>query len=283
MATYQQLLKEGEQIVRKKGLEASAVKLLLLHFSQLSNTDLYLSLHQECPSEDAEFFKQGIRQYVEEGVPVQYIIGYVYFYGYRFFVSPTVLIPRFETEELVANVLIHYDEMFQGQIVDCFDIGTGSGCLAISLKLEEPNLQVWASDISDSALAMAKKNAQALGADVTFYQGDLLEPFQGRKADIIVSNPPYIPDDEVVDPIIKNNEPHLALFGGKDGLKFYHKILEQAKTIVRETFLIAFEHAYDKAEELRAIAAFHFPDASIHTEKDLQGKDRMTFIKRVRE
>lgn len=282
MATYQQLLKEGEQIVRKKGLEPSAVKLLLLHFSKLSNTDLYLSLGKECPDSDAKDFKEGLRQYVEEGIPVQYIIGYVYFYGYRFFVSPTVLIPRFETEELVANVLIHYDEMFQNQVVECFDIGTGSGCLAIALKLEEPHLQVSASDISASALDMAKQNAIALGADVTFYQGDLLQPFQGRKVDIIVSNPPYIPDDEVVDPIIKNNEPHLALFGGKDGLKFYRTILEQAKGLVKDTFLIAFEHAYDKAEELRSLASLHFPDASIHTQKDLQGKDRMTFIKRVK-
>ena len=281
MATYLTLLHQAEKKARTKGLESSGVKMLLLHFSNLSASHLYGSLHQECPKEVEISFLEGLHRYFELLEPVQYIIGYVYFYGYRFKVGPNVLIPRFETEELVANVLLHYDELFPNQEVSLIDIGTGSGCLAIALKLEEPRLQVEASDISHEALETARANAEALQADVVFHQGDLCAPFFGRTFDISVSNPPYIPNAEVVEDIILKNEPHLALFGGEDGLTFYRQILTQAKSLMKPTFLIAFEHAYDKANEIQALAKAAFPNASVETMKDLQGKDRMTFIKQV--
>jgi len=106
----------------------------------------------------------------------------------------------------------------------------------------------------------------------------MLAPLEGQKFDILVSNPPYIPAAEVVDPIIRNNEPSVALYGGDDGLKFYRIILANAKPILNDRFVIAFEHAYDKKAEIQALAKAAFPTAGIETIKDMQGKDRMTII-----
>ncbi|HOO43909.1 MAG TPA: peptide chain release factor N(5)-glutamine methyltransferase [Bacillota bacterium] len=279
MATYRQALDFANKILRRNGKESSAGKLLLLHFSGLEPTELYSRYETEMPEKNYLDFIDGISKHVDENIPVQHIIGYVYFYGYRFIVNDQVLIPRFETEELVANVLMLYDEYFSGQMVEVVDIGTGSGCLALTLKKEEPeHMQVTATDISESAISTAKENALALDVDVEFIVGDMLKPLTGRRFDILVSNPPYIPQNEEVDSIIYDNEPHVALFGGDDGLKFYRMILSEAHTILKQKSFIAFEHGYDKADQLRTLAKSFFPEANIYTLKDMQSRDRMTFI-----
>ncbi|MCK4551469.1 MAG: peptide chain release factor N(5)-glutamine methyltransferase [Tenericutes bacterium] len=279
MSSYKTALDKANKLIRKKGKEISAARLLLLHFSCLLPTDLYLNYEKEMPEEVYNNFFEGLNLYLEDNIPVQQIMGYVYFYGYKFIVNNQVLIPRFETEELVVNVLMLYDEYFQSQKVDLVDVGTGSGCLAITLKKEEANnMTVTATDISANALDVAKDNAKNLGVEVEFLQGDMLKPLQGRRFDILVSNPPYIPKNEKVDNIIYDNEPHVALFGGQDGLRFYKEILENAKTILKPKSIIAFEHGYDKANELQEIASRYYPDAKIFTIKDMQKLDRMTFI-----
>lgn len=278
MATYQEILRNAERHAHQKRVEASAMKLLLLHFAGLSPTELYTSLDRSMPEENQKAFETAVMRHIEEHVPVQYLVGHVWFYGYRFLVDDRVLIPRFETEELVANVLVQYDETFAGQPVDLVDVGTGSGCLAITLAMEEPRLTVTATDISESALAVAKDNAAAIGAQISFLSGDMLAPLQGRKFDILVSNPPYIPAGEALAPVIAGHEPDVALFGGDDGLKFYRIILAGAAAILKPKSFLAFEHGYDKAAELRKIASVHFPSARIYTLADLQGRDRMTFI-----
>jgi len=279
MISYKKALEEANKLIRKSGKEPSAAKLLLLHFSRLEPTELYLKYEDSMPEAVYSDFITAVHRHVDDFIPVQHIIGYVYFYGYRFIVNESVLIPRFETEELVANVLMLYDEYFAGWKIDLVDIGTGSGCLAITLKKEEPELiTAVATDISEEAIATAKKNSEALATEVEFVIGDMLEPLKGRKFDIIVSNPPYIPLDEAVEPIIYDNEPHVALFGGEDGLRFYREILSQAHTILKDKSIIAFEHGYDKAKELRNIAKQYFPQSIIYTLKDMQDRDRMTFV-----
>ncbi len=279
MSSYKEALELANKLTRRKHKETSATKLLMLHFSGLEPTDLYIKYETEMPQDHYHKFFEALNLYLEENKPVQQIIGFVYFYGYKFLVDDRVLIPRFETEELVANVLMLYDEHFQGKKVNLVDIGTGSGCLAISLKKEEEsNFTVLATDISNDAIDVAKENAKLNHADVEFLIGDMLDPVKHMTFDILVSNPPYIPTDEEVDKLIYDNEPHVALFGGNDGLKFYRQILENANHILNEQAIIAFEHGYDTAEKLREIAKQNFPNAKIFTLKDMQSKDRMTFV-----
>lgn len=278
MPTYREVLHINEQYALDNNKEDSGVKILLLHFSNMDSTTLLMNLDQEIPEDIYAEFLYGVDRYVTKNIPVQHITGFEYFYGHKFKVNNHVLIPRFETEELVANMLMFYDDVFEGATVDVVDIGTGSGCLAVTLSVEEANMNVTATDISEDALAVAKENNDTLGGSVTFLHGNLLEPLVGKKFDIIVSNPPYIPDDEYVDELITENEPHLALFGGKDGLDFYRRILEGANDLLNERFIIGFEHAYNKAKELKKLIKTHFSNVEIIQKKDMQGKDRMTFI-----
>jgi release factor glutamine methyltransferase len=280
MPTYREILRINEQYALDNDKEDSAVKILLLHFAAMTSSELLLHLDDEMPDDQYQDFLYAVDRYVTKDIPVQHITGKEWFFGYEFLVSPDVLIPRFETEELVANTLLLYDEVFESRPVNALDIGTGSGCLAITLRLEEPNMTMTATDISDDALAIAKENAIRLNADVTFLQGDLLEPVQGQRFDLVVANPPYIPDAEYVETIVKDREPHIALFGGADGLDLYRRILKGLPGILNERYLIAFEHGFDKAKQLRRLIESALPEATIVAKKDMQGKDRMMFAYR---
>ena len=157
------------------------------------------------------------------------------------------------------------------------DIGTGSGAIAIALKKEEPRFEVHASDISSDALKVARENALLNEADIHFYQGSMCEPMieAGLKLDVLVSNPPYIKADEKLESSVVDYEPHVALFGGDDGLKFYRMILADAKKLVKEDGLIFFEMGYDQRDNLTRLAREHFPDAQIEVFKELGHNDRM--------
>ena len=155
---------------------------------------------------------------LNKGIPVQYIVGNVDFYGYNFKVNENVLIPRFETEELVEKTIKYINKYFNKK-VDILDLGTGSGCIAITLK-KELDCNVDAVDISPKALEIAKLNAKNNNVDITFYEGDMLSPIN-KKYDVIISNPPYIAYDEEIMDVVKNNEPHVALFGGRLSFSFY--------------------------------------------------------------
>lgn len=275
--TYRTLLNKAIKRIEQTELETEAAKWLLMHVSNLTPAQFYLAFNEEVTPEVEARFMSGIERYLNY-VPIQHIIGYQTFYGYDFIVNEDVLIPRRETEELVEQVLYYYDDHFQGQKIDLCDIGTGSGCIAITLSKEEPNLNVVAADISAKALVVAKQNNDKLGANVRFFEGDLLSPLKGMKFDIIVSNPPYIPNQEDVAKIVKTHEPNIALFGGDTGLIFYERILKDAKNYLKDKGLIAFEHAYDKRQELYDLAKHYYPQATIIQLKDLSGKDRMTLI-----
>ena len=275
---YQKLI----QIASKKALELDkeegAVVLLIEYAASFKSSDLYNNIHKEVPKEVLEKFESLFNSYLYENKPVQYLIGKSCFYGYDFIVNEDVLIPRFETEELVENILYRYDKYFKNKQVDVCDLATGSGCIAITLAKEEANMKVIATDISDKALEVAKLNNQNLGTNVEFLQGDMLKPLDDRKFDIFVSNPPYIPEEENVDSLVKDNEPNIALFGGKDGMKFYRIILSEVKSYLKEKAMICFEHGFDKKEAMLELAKTYFPNSKVEVLKDLEGKDRMTFI-----
>ncbi len=276
--TYQKFIREKEKIAVENDKEESAVILLLEHVTKLETNYLYMRMQEEIEDNIVKEFNKIFDVYLYENKPIQYLIGYTNFYGYDFIVNEDVLIPRCETEELVENILYRYDEHFKGKKVNVCDLATGSGCIAISLDLEEPNMNVIGTDISDAALKVAKMNNEKMNANVKFLQGDMLEPLKGMKFDIFVSNPPYIPDDEEVMSLVKDNEPNIALFGGSDGMKFYRIILSQVKNYLNDKALIAFEHGYDKKKEMIALANEYFPNSRVEVLKDLEGRDRMTFI-----
>ena len=269
-------IKENEALENDK--EESAVVLLLEYVLNLETQALYIKMNDEISNEDINRFNELWSQYLNENKPIQYLIGTSCFYGYDLIVTPDVLIPRYETEELVENILYRYDEHFGKKDVDVCDLATGSGCIAIALAKEEKHMHVVATDISKEALKVAKLNNEKFNAGVTFLMGDMLEPLKGKKFDIFVSNPPYIPDNEEVMSLVKDNEPNIALFGGEDGMKFYRIILKNVKNYLKKKAIIAFEHGYDKKEEMIKLANTYFPNSKVEVIKDLEGRDRMTFI-----
>lgn len=275
---YERFLKEKEALALSLGKEESAALIYLMHVTGYDSTSLYIHMFDEISEEVIDKFNEGFNRYLYHNEPIQYLTNYQTFFGYDFYVDNRVLIPRFETEELVENVLMYYDEFFYGKEVDLCDIGTGSGAIAISLSKEEPLMKVVASDISKEALEVAEINNQKFDANVTFLLGSMVEPLVGKKFDIIVSNPPYIPNNEEVQSLVKDNEPNVALFGGEDGLDFYRIILRDAKLIMKEKVLIAFEHGYNKNQEIEDLAHLYFPTAKVVHKKDMQGRDRMSFI-----
>lgn len=277
--TYQKLINKGKKLAREKGLEEEAIKLIVLELSGLDGAAFFMNLNSEVEKELEDKINEAIDKYLS-GLPAQHIIGYSYFYGYKMIVNSSVLIPRPETEELVGLVLSYYDDYFDGKKVEVVDVGTGSGNIAIALAKEEANMHLTATDISSDALLIAKQNAINNDADVTFLQGNMLDPLidKGLKFDILVSNPPYIPDDEYVEPLVKDNEPNIALFGGDKGMKFYKEILENAKNVLKPNALLLFEHSHKTKTEMLHLANQCFPNCQAEVLKDLNGKDRFLVI-----
>ena len=212
---------------------------------------------------------------LNKGIPVQYIVGNVDFYGYNFKVNENVLIPRFETEELVEKT-IKYINKYLNKKVDILDLGTGSGCIAITLK-KELDCNVDAVDISPKALEIAKLNAKNNNVDITFYEGDMLNPIN-KRYDVIISNPPYIAYNEEIMEIVKNNEPHTALYAEDNGLKYYKDIISNANKYLKEKSIIAFEIGEKQGKLILEYAKNYFKDSIITVEKDMQNRDRFVFI-----
>ncbi len=229
---------------------------------------------------DLEYLKKYYQGDLEEakkklaaGLPVQYIVGNVDFYGITLKVNEDVLIPRFETEELVSKV-IQYAVNFKNPSI--VDIGTGSGAIAITLK-KKLTSSVTATDISKKALNVAKENALENNVSINFKEGNLLEPLT-EKYDIVVSNPPYIAYDEEIMDVVKNNEPHLALYAPNNGIYYYEEILKNIKKYLNDKYLIAFEIGESQGKKIQELSKKYLDNEAI-IEKDLSGRDRFAFIK----
>lgn len=213
---------------------------------------------------------------LEEGEPVQYIVGNVDFYGYELNVNKNVLIPRRETEELVEEVIKRSGSFINPIIID---VGTGSGAIAIALS-KELNCHVYASDISNDALGVAKENAEKTNSNITLYQGNMLEPYikNDIKVDIIVSNPPYIKENEEIEDVVRNNEPSIALYAKNNGLEYYESIFKNASKILKDKYLIALEIGQTQGEDVKKIALTYLNNVKVEIKKDLSLKNRMVFV-----
>lgn len=275
-----EVLNWASSFLEEAGRDKNAGELLLCYLLQVDRTGLLLRFHETLTEEQENLLKQLVQEH-RKGVPLQYLIGYEYFYGRKFFVNEEVLIPRPETEELVEGVLVRAEKLFGSTEVQVADIGTGSGAIAVTLALENKNFHVATVDIANESIQLAKQNAENLGAAVEFIHGDLLQPFIQRKQklDIVVSNPPYIPvsDYEELSEVVREHEPKRALVAGADGLDFYRRFMEELPLVVKEKALVAFEVGAGQGEAVKEMLMLTFPNANAEVVYDINGKDRMVF------
>ncbi|EMA6343291.1 peptide chain release factor N(5)-glutamine methyltransferase [Bacillus cytotoxicus] len=273
-------LKWASSFLQENGRDENAGEIVLCHVLNTNRTGLMMNMREEICNEQEKRFKELIHKHID-GIPVQYLMGYEMFYGRSFFVNEEVLIPRPETEELIVGVLERIQRNFGNQELHVADIGTGSGAISITLALENQNLHVYTVDIAQESIEVAKQNATSLGANVTFYHGDLLSPFYetGQKLDVVVSNPPYIPEEDWkgLSSVVKEHEPKRALVGGADGLDFYRRFMEELPRVLQKKAIVAFEVGVGQGEDVKGLLEKTFPHAHVEVVFDINGKDRMVF------
>jgi release factor glutamine methyltransferase len=251
--------------------------ILLDAFHDMKRVDLALNPAFELDAMQI-FQWETVLSQLKEQKPIQYILGETEFYGLPFYVNENTLIPRQETEELVDWIIKNQEK--QKKELKILDIGTGTGCIAISLAKNLPNAQVFAMDVSEGALAVAKKNAERNNVSITFLHQSVLETEDLQQTfDIIVSNPPYVRNLEKEE--IKKNvlefEPHLALFvEDTDALLFYRKITELALKNLSENGQLYFEINQYLGKEMTALLE-KYSFKNVELRKDIYGNDRMIF------
>ena len=262
-----------ESWLNNSGLPRLEARMLLQHVLTISHSHIIAHGTQLLSNSELRSLNQLCRRRLA-GEPLAYLLGWREFYGRRFQVSEAVLIPRPETEHLVDAVLAHLPA--QGTL---WDLGTGSGAIAVTIACERPDAQIWAADISEEALAVAQANASALQAQVRFGQGSWYQA-QPQPAphsvDVIVSNPPYI---DAQDPHLQQGdlrfEPQQALTDNHNGLSAFETIIAGAKDFLRADGWLLFEHGYDQGEAVRNILS-QYKFRKIQTLADLAGLDRVT-------
>jgi len=243
-------------------LEASAVSeprktagVLLCHVLGIDRTRLFTRSNEPITEPALEELRRLIDRR-SAGEPLQYITGHQEFYGLDFFVSPEVLIPRPETELLVERIL-ELARTIDNPHPVIVDIGTGSGCIGVSVAAHLPGSRVIATDVSSSALKVATKNASANGVSLEFRQGNLFEALEGleHSVDILASNPPYVNEGcpEMIQREVRDWEPVIALFAGPDGLNFYRRLLERASEFIKSGGFFALEIGYSQLEKITAL------------------------------
>ncbi|WP_088070261.1 peptide chain release factor N(5)-glutamine methyltransferase [Gottfriedia luciferensis] len=275
-------LKWASSFLQEHGRDENVGEIALKHILNCNRTELLLNMREDLEEQHWNQFQDMLKKHID-GQPIQYLIGYEYFYGRKFFVNEEVLIPRPETEELVEGVLNrihkHWKNTDQLELVD---VGTGSGAIAISLALESSQLTVHTIDIAEESIQVAKQNAQELNANVHFIHNDLLNYFieENKKVDIVVSNPPYIPHEDWLnlDEVVKNHEPYRALVGGEDGLDFYRRFANDLPKVLNEKSLVAFEVGVNQGEPVADILRKAFPSSTVEVVFDINGKDRMVYM-----
>jgi len=274
-----ELIKVGVKKLKEKEIEEPILKMRLLISSVLNKDKEYTITHgeEEIDSLKVEEIYNKIKK-LEEHIPIQYITNKQEFMKLKFFVNENVLIPRSDTEILVEEII----ENYKNKEVKILDLCTGSGCIAISLKKYIENSKIYAIDISEEALKVAKQNAINNEVDITFLKSDIFSNIKEEKFDIIVSNPPYI-KTEVINNLDKEvkKEPLIALDGGNDGLYFYKKIIEEGYKFLNENGTIFFEIGYDQKDEIINIVKNDARYEIVKTKKDLGNNDRIIVIRKV--
>lgn len=284
MPTYRDIIASASKRLADAHIESAQLdaEILLAHVAQVSRLEIVLRGPKpvDLSKELIEAFNFSIARR-QKHEPVAYILGKKEFCGIEFSVNKYTLIPRPDTEKLVEVAL----ESALGKTGALIDVCTGSGCIAVSLKIKLPKWQVFAGDISPEAVVMARKNAARHHASIEFKEGNLLEPFsQMREVDMVVSNPPYIPmlEYEALMPDVKQFEPRSALLASSDsGVDFHIGLLKEALPILKEGGLLLMEIGFNQKEAIEGLSHLGYNRPRFH--KDLSGNDRLVaFQKEVR-
>lgn len=277
-----EVLRKGQRILESHNIPASRLEaeLLMAHMLKCQRHDLYLMRDWDLDDAQAQRFFDLIYRRCE-GCPIQYITNRQEFMGLEFYVDHRVLIPRADTEILVEHVIKRLSQ--REEPVHILDVGTGSGAIAVSLAIFLPGVRITAIDISAGALDVAKLNACRHGVQdrIAFLEGDLFSPLYGhydvRSFDAVVSNPPYIPTQEIegLDRHIRDYEPRIALDGGHDGLKFYSRLAGEGLDWLKAGGLLAVEVGYGQAQKVKSMLESTGCYGDIAIEKDLAGIERV--------
>lgn len=274
MISYSRLIENAKKKIDLNNLEHRAIYAFL---GDILNADKakILTLRDELVEDSIlEKFSEMLADYIIDEKPIEYILGYTYFYGNKIKVNENVLIPRDETEELVEKSLEYIKSGYK-----VLDLCTGSGAIAISVKKEVNDVEVMASDISGKALEVAKENAKDNGVSINFVKGDLLEPFINKERfDVIISNPPYISKNYVVNNFV-SHEPSVALYADNGGLSNYEKIIKDLDKVLNKNGVILFEIGYDQKDKIKEICEKYLTNYSYECLKDINGNDRVVIIK----
>ena len=265
-------------LLRRQAKEESLARFLLMYMlDEMREFNENLAL--ELTEEDEQKYFQLINKHIKDDTPLSHLVGFEYFYDRKFKVTSDVLSPRMETEELVYKV-IDYIRKNNLTNIKILDLCTGSGIIGITLKkeLEEFDVKILASDISSRALTVAKENASSLEADISFVESDLFSNMQD-KFDIIVSNPPYIANDDkkTIKENVLNYDPHLALFADEEGMYFYRNIIEKSRPYLNEKGIMFFEIGYDQKEKIITLGENNKFETVVY--KDINGRDRIAVLK----
>lgn len=274
MKPYKDILKEAKASLSISGKESRLASILMEEMFGMNLTQLMLHGEEPMPEADLHAFEQALKR-VMNNEPYQYVLGSAYFYDAYFKVTPDTLIPRPETEELVDYILKHEDD--NGSVVA--DIGTGSGVIGLTLQKHWQANQVFLSDISYEALEVAKLNGKEQGIEPTYLHGDLFEPFieRGIKLDILVSNPPYISQEErhLMSLSVLKYEPMTALFAEDQGLYLYKAMISNLPSVLKSNGRVYFEIGFSQGQPLLRFIEKTWPNTDAKVIKDINGNDRI--------
>ena len=277
MVNYKDKLQEAMQLTLDKGYEQTRAEWLLLDLFKWSRTDYLIHREEQMSQADLAKFDLALHRMLS-GEPIQYIVGFQSFYGYNFEVDNNCLIPRPETEEVMLHFLnqCHHQDTVA-------DIGTGSGAIAITLKLLKPDLNVLATDLYEDTLNVARNNATLHQQEIQFLQGDALKPLidNNIKVDGLISNPPYIDECEArdMDDTVLKYEPHHALFAENEGYAIYEGILKDLPQVMKEQGHVVFEIGYNQGNQLKALINSMYPDKLVKVIRDINGNERIVSFK----